>query len=61
VRVRDDKTLTADSPFAETEEQLSGCIVLDCKDLDEAICWVAKNPAAKYGSIEIRPVDAYSQ
>ncbi len=61
VRVRDNKTLTADGPFAETEEQLTGYMMLDCKDLDEAIRWAAKNPAAKYGSIEVRPVDAYSQ
>ncbi len=57
VRVRDDKTLTTVAPFAETQEQLTGYIMLDCKDLDEAIGWAAKNPAAKYGSIEVRLVD----
>ena len=56
VRVRDGKTLTTDSPFAETEEKLTGYFMLDCKDLDEAIGWAAKNPAAKYGSVEVRPV-----
>ncbi len=56
VRVRHDETLTADTPFAETQEQLTGYMMLDCKDLDEAIGWAAKNPAAKYGSIEVRPV-----
>lgn len=61
VRVRDDKTLTADGPFAKTQEQLTGYIMLDCKDLDEAISWAAKSPAAKYGSIEVRPVDTYSR
>ena len=60
VRVRDDKTLTADKPFAETEEQLTGYLMLDCKDLDEAIRWAAKTPGAKYGSVEIRPVASYS-
>ncbi len=57
VRVRHDETLTAAAPFAETQEQLTGYIMLDCKDLDEAIGWAAKNPAAKYGSIEVRLVD----
>ena len=56
VRVRDGKTLTTDSPFAETEEKLTGYFKLDCKDLDEAIGWAVKNPAAKYGSVEVRPV-----
>ncbi len=56
VRVRDDKAQTADTAFAETQEQLTGYIMLDCKDLDEAIGWAAKNPAAKYGSIEVRLV-----
>ncbi len=57
VCVRDDKTLIADTPFAETPEQLTGYLMLDCKDLDEAVDWAAKNPAAKYGSIEVRLVD----
>src|SRR5436305_6320550 len=45
VRVRDGKTLTADGPFAETHEQLGGCWLLNCKDLDEAIAWAAKVPS----------------
>lgn len=61
VRVRDGKTSTADGPFAETEEQLTGYFMLDCKNLDEALGWAAKNPAAKYGSVEVRPMDVYSQ
>ncbi len=56
VRVRDDKTLAADGPFAETEEKLTGYLMLECKDLDEAILWAAKSPGAKYGSIEVHPV-----
>jgi hypothetical protein len=61
VRVRDGKTLITDGPFAETHEQLGGYFMLDCKDLDEAISWAAKNPGAKFGSIEIRPVITYPQ
>jgi hypothetical protein len=30
-------------------------MLLNCKDLDEAIAWAAKIPHAKYGSVEIRP------
>ena len=54
VRVRNDKTLITDGPFAETHEQLGGYFVLDCRDLDEALRWAEKIPTAKYGSIEIR-------
>lgn len=56
VRVRDDKTMITDGPFAETHEQLGGYFVVDCPDLDEAIRWAEKIPTAKYGSIEIRPL-----
>src|ERR671919_60527 len=57
VRVRNDKTIITDGPFAETHEQLGGYFVVDCKDLDEAIQWAGKIPTAKYGSIEIRPLN----
>jgi hypothetical protein len=56
VRLRNGKTLTTDGPFAETKEQLGGFYLLKCKDLDEAVEFAAKVPAAKDGSIEIRPV-----
>jgi hypothetical protein len=54
VRVRNDKTMITDGPFAETHELLGGYFVVDCKDLDEAIRWAEKIPTAKYGSMEIR-------
>ena len=56
VQVRDGKVLTADGPFAETKEQLGGYFVVDCKDLDEAIELASKVPAARHGSVEVRPI-----
>ena len=56
VRVRNDKTMITDGPFAETHEQLGGYFLVDCKDLDEAIRLAEKIPTAKYGSIEVRPL-----
>jgi hypothetical protein len=56
VRLRNDKTLITDGPFAETHEQLGGYFLVDCRDLDEAMLWAEKIPTAKYGSIEIRPL-----
>jgi len=56
IRVRNDKTLITDGPFAETHEQLGGYFLVDCENLDEAIRWAERIPTAKYGSIEIRPL-----
>lgn len=61
VKLREGKTLVVDGPFAETHEQLGGYYVLDCKDLDEAIAWAAKIPTAAYGTIEVRPLNQWSQ
>lgn len=56
LRVRKQKTIQTDGPFAETKEQLGGFYLLDCENLDEAIEYAAKIPAAAFGSIEVRPV-----
>jgi hypothetical protein len=61
VRVRDDETLVADGPFAETKEALGGYYILDVPDLDEALRWAAKVPNVGYGSIEVRPVMVFDQ
>jgi hypothetical protein len=50
------RPITTDGPFAESKEQLGGYYLLECTDLDEAIEWAAKIPAARYGKIEVRPV-----
>ena len=56
VRVRDGEVLTSDGPFAETKEQVGGFYIVDCKDLDEAIEIGSKIPAARVGTIEVRPI-----
>jgi hypothetical protein len=56
VRVRNGETVVTDGPFAETKEALGGFYLLDCRDLDEAIELAAKLPAAKRGSVEVRPI-----
>src|SRR5918997_79885 len=61
--VRDDggKPLVTDGPFAETREQLGGFYMLDVANLDEAISWAHKCPGAKYGTIELRPIQEFEQ
>jgi hypothetical protein len=56
VRVQDDEQVVTDGPFAETKEQLGGYYVIEAESLDEAIEWAARIPAARAGSIEVRPV-----
>ncbi len=56
VRVRDGKPLVTDGPFAETREQLGGYMIIDVKDLDEAIAVAARLPLARTSTVEIRPV-----
>lgn len=54
--MRDGKPLVTDGPFAETREQLGGYFLIDARDLDEAIAIAGRIPAARVGTIEIRPV-----
>jgi hypothetical protein len=56
VRVREGKKLVTDGPFAETKEQLGGYYLVDCPDLDQAIAIAERIPAARWGTVEIRPV-----
>lgn len=48
--------IVTNGPFPETREYLGGWNVIDVPDLDEALEWATRNPGAKYGRIEIRPV-----
>jgi len=56
IRMREGKSLVTDGPYAETREQLGGYFVIDAKNLDEAINIASKVPAAKWGTVEIRPI-----
>ena len=56
VRSREGSTLATDGPFAETREQLGGFYLVEAADLDEAIAMAARIPAARTGSIEVRPI-----
>ncbi len=56
VRVRKGKVLTTDGPFAETKEQLGGFILIEARDLNEAIQAASRIPLARRGSIEVRPI-----
>ncbi|MFZ0804707.1 MAG: YciI family protein [Candidatus Sulfotelmatobacter sp.] len=56
VKVRESKRLVTDGPFAETREQLGGYFMVEARNLDEAIEIAERIPAARKGTVEIRPV-----
>ncbi|MEX0613901.1 MAG: YciI family protein [Pirellulales bacterium] len=56
VRVREGKRLVTDGPFAETREQLGGYFLVEANDLNEAISIASRIPAARKGTVEVRPV-----
>jgi hypothetical protein len=56
LRVRNGKLSITDGPFAETNEQLGGFILIDAADLNDAIQVASKSPLARLGSIEVRPI-----
>jgi hypothetical protein len=61
VRVRDGKLLATDGPFMETKEVIGGFLLVEARDLDEAVRIAAGMPFAKLGAIEVRPVVDFSQ
>ena len=56
VSIRDGKRQVHDGPYAETKEFLGGIGIIDVPDLDTALEWAARHPAAAYASIEVRPL-----
>ena len=56
VRIRDGQRLVTDGPFAETREHLGGYFLVEVKDQDEALRIAERIPAARKGTVEVRPV-----
>lgn len=57
LRKWDGAVSVTDGPFMETKEHLSGFILVEARDLNEAILLAGRMPLASVGSIEIRPLD----
>lgn len=56
LRLERGNRLVQDGPVAVTKEQLAGYVVIEVPDLDTALSWAARCPAATYGAVEVRPV-----
>jgi hypothetical protein len=56
LRMRNGKREVQDGPYADSKEQLGGYYIIDVPNLDVALEWAAKSPAAATGCIEVRPI-----
>jgi hypothetical protein len=56
VRVKNEKRLVSDGPFADSKEQLGGFFLIEAPDLDSALAWASRCPAASRAGVEVRPV-----
>jgi hypothetical protein len=56
LRTRNGQLSTMDGPFAETKEQLGGFLLIEARDLNDAIRVASKLPPMRLGCVEVRPV-----
>ena len=56
VRMNGNVRQVQDGPYADTKEQLGGICIIEVPDLDTALGWAARCPAAAYGTVEVRPL-----
>jgi hypothetical protein len=61
VKVREGKMSTTDGPYMETKEMLGGLVVIEARDLNEAVQIAATLPHAQLGHVEVRPAIDYSE
>src|SRR5262245_17922444 len=61
VQVRDGKMSATDGPFMETKEMLGGLMLIEARDMNEAVRIAAAIPFARLGSVEVRPLVDYSK
>jgi hypothetical protein len=54
LRTNNEKIQVLDGPFAESKEQLAGYYLIEAPDLDAAMRWAGKCPAAQHGIVEVR-------
>lgn len=61
VRVRAGKASVTDGPYLETKEMLGGVMVIEARDMEEAVEIAKGIPFARRGSIEVRPLVDFSK
>jgi hypothetical protein len=61
VRTRDGMAFVTDGPFAETKERLGGFVLIEARDLNEAIQVASEIPPGRLGCVEVRPIMELNQ
>jgi hypothetical protein len=56
VRVRGGVPVVTDGPFARSEEQLAGYVLVECETPERAVEIAARWPDTRYRAVEVRPV-----
>lgn len=56
VRLRGGRLVTADGSVAGGGEQLGGLLILEARDLNEALRLASGAPTGRFGGVEVRPV-----
>jgi hypothetical protein len=56
VRNTNGKSQVLDGPYVDSKEQLGGYFLIDVPNLDAALSWAARCPAAHHGTVEVRPI-----
>ncbi len=56
VRAANGKQQVLDGPYLDSKEQLGGYFLIDVPNLDAALSWAARCPAAGHGVVEVRPL-----
>ncbi len=56
IRHNGGKISVTDGPFAETNEQIGGFVLIEACDLDEAIRLASNIPPMRLGCVEVRPI-----
>jgi len=57
LQFRDGKVAVTDGPFIESREVLGGLLIIEARDLNQAIQLISNHPGVKMGSWEIRPAE----
>jgi hypothetical protein len=60
VKVRNGAMSMTDGPFSEAKEQIAGFILIEARDMAQAIDIAGQIPMARIGTIEVRPVYDFS-
>lgn len=56
IRIQNGQRNVQDGPYADTKEQIGGFFLIDVPDLDTAMDWAARCPAASNCAVEVRPL-----